>query len=108
MQQHCTVLPDLDHLKNYFGSASQILSSKLPITENNGKLANNKETMFVHPADEFEVSKKLRNNKNKKRTSEDGIINEMFKCHSPIIGPRIAILFNNCIEEAFSRLLQNS
>ena len=99
MQHHCTVLPDLDHLNNYFVSVGQILSSKLPTTENNAKIANNKETMFVYPTDEFEVAKILKNMKNKKSTDEDGISNEMLKCCSPIIEPHIATLFNNCIED---------
>ena len=55
--------------------------------------------MFVYPTDEFEVSKKLKNKKNKKNTGEDGISNEMVKCCSRIIAPHIATLFNNCIEE---------
>ena len=99
MQQHCTVLPDLDHLNNYFVSVGQILSSKLPTIENNAKIANNKETMFVYPTDEFEVAKILKNMKNKKSTGEDGISNEMLKCCSPMIEPHIATLFNNCIED---------
>ena len=101
MQQHCTVLPDLDHLKknNYFLSVLQILSSKLPIIENNAKIANNKETMFVYPTVEFEVSEIPKNMKNKKSTGEDGISNEMLKCCSPIIEPRFATIFNNCIED---------
>ena len=80
-------------------SLGQILSSNLPIIENNAKIANNKETMFVYPTDEFEVSKILKNMKNKKSTGEDGISNEMFKCCSPIIEPHIATMFNNCIED---------
>ena len=62
MQQHYTVLTDIDHLKNYFVSVGQILSSKLPIIENNAKI----------------VSKILiENMRNKKNTGEDGISNEM-------------------------------
>ena len=99
MQQNCTVLPDLDHLNNYFVSVGQILSSKLPKIENNTKIANNKKTMFVYPTDEFEVSKILKNVKSKKNTGEDGISNEMLKCCSPKLEPHFATLFNNCIEE---------
>ena len=54
--------------------------------------------MFVYPTDEFEVSKILKNMKNKKSTGEDGISDEMLKCCSPIIEPHIATMFNNCIE----------
>ena len=98
MQQHCTVLPVLlDHLNNL--CVGQILSSKLPIIENNAKIANNKETMFVYSTDEFEVSKIL-NMKNKK-SNEDGISNETLKRCSPIIEPHIATSFNNCIEGIF-------
>ena len=79
MQQHCTVLPDLDHFNNYFVSFGKILSSKLPIIEDNTKLANNKETMFVYPTDAFEVSKIVGSMKNKKSTGEDGISNEMLR-----------------------------
>ena len=98
MQQNCTVLPDLEHLNNYFVSVGQILSSKLPKIENNTKIANNKKTMFVYPTDEFEVSKILKNVKSKKNTGEDGISNEMVKCCSPKLEPHFATLFNNCIE----------
>ena len=80
-------------------SVGQILSSKLPTIENNAKIANNKETLFVYPTDEFEGSKKLKYMKNKKSTGEDGMSNEMLKCCSPIIEPQIATLFNNCIED---------
>ena len=78
-------------------SVRQILSSKLPVIESNAKIANNKETMFVYPTDEFEVSKTLKNMKNKKSTGEDGISNQMSKFCSPIIEPHIATLVNNCI-----------
>ena len=109
MQQHCVVLPDLDHLKNYFVSVGQSLSSKLPIIENIAKIANDKGTMFVYPTDEFEFSKLLQNMINKKSNGEDGISNDMLKCCSPIKEPHIATLFNNCMEEGiFFRLLQKS
>ena len=59
MQQHFTVLPDLDHLNDYFVSVCQFRSFKLPTIENNAKIINNQETMLVYTADEFEVSKIL-------------------------------------------------
>ena len=80
-------------------SVDQILSSKLPNIENNAIIANNKETMFVYPTDEFEVSKLLENTKNKKSTGEDGINKKMLKCCFPIIEPHLATWFKNCIEE---------
>ena len=52
----------------------------------------------MYPTGEFEVSKKLRDTKNKKSTGEDGISDEMLNCCSPIIEPHIATLFKNCIE----------
>ena len=90
------MLPDLDHLNNYFVSVGQILSSKLPIIENNAEIVNNKYTIFVYPTDEFEVSKIPKNMKIKKSTGEDGISNDMLKCCSPNLEPHIATLFNNC------------
>ena len=74
-------------------------SNVFSMTEKNAKIANNKETIFVYPTDEFEVSKIPKNEKNKKNTGEDGMSNEMLKCCSPNIAPHIATLFNNCIKE---------
>ena len=53
-----------------FMSVSQIVSSKLPIIENNmlkSSRIRKKETMFLCPTDESEVSKILENMKNKKK-----------------------------------------
>ena len=65
--------------------------------------------MFVYPTDEFEVSKLLKNMKNKKNTGSVGIgiSYEMLTCCSLMIEPYIATLFKKCIEEDIFPLLQN-
>ena len=46
-----------------------------------------------------ELSKILKNMKNRKSTGEGVTNNEMLTCCSPIIDHHIATLFNNCIEK---------
>ena len=76
-----------------------MLSSKLPVVDHKINITRVSKTRFLHPIDQWEVAKILKQMKNKKSYGVDGISNEILKCCLTVIEPAIAAAFNKCIEE---------
>ena len=89
---------DPDIMNGFFVSIGSMLSSKLPVVDSNINITRVSKTMFLQPTYQLEVAKILKQIKNTKSYSLDGISNETLKCCSPVIEPAIAAAFNKCIE----------
>ena len=98
-QQQVSNLPDLELMNEYVANIGSKLSSKLPEMQIKTNFDRLEKTMVVHQTNASEVTKILREMKCKKSYGEDGIINEMIKCCSPIVENFIAIAFNKCVQE---------
>ena len=55
--------------------------------------------MFLTKTDEYEAHKLMKELKNEKSISHDGISNEILKCCSPITEKYLVKAFNICLEE---------
>ena len=98
-QQKPRKMPDLENLNNHFASVGTLLSSKLqsiPFNYESRKILN---SMVIHPTDHLEVSKIIKQLKNKKSTGHDGISNEILKCCSPVVDSFLADAINKAINE---------
>ena len=90
---------DPDIMLEFFVSIGLMLSSMLPVVDIYINITRVSKTMFLQPTDHWEVAKTLKQMKNKKSYSLDGINIEILKCCSPVIEPAKAAAFSKCIEE---------
>ena len=92
-------LPNADDLNDYFVSIGPKLSAKFIDENSSYSIRNNEKRIVLHQTIESEVTKILKNLKNKKSTGHDGISNKNLKCFSPIIEGHLARAINYCLLE---------
>ena len=93
-------MPGVEALNEYFTQVGPALTSKLPNLVYVSTIRRITKTMVVKNTTTEEITKIVRNLKNKKSTGYDGISNEILKCCSPIIEPYVADVFNKCPEQS--------
>ena len=98
-QQKPRKMPDLENLNNHFAYVGTLLSSKLQSIPFNYEKRNILKSIVIHPTDHLEVSKTIKQLKNKKSYGHDGISNEILKRCSPVIDSFLADAINQDIDE---------
>ena len=98
-QQKPRKMPDLKTPNNHFASVGTLLSSKLQSIPFNYESRNILKSMVIHPIDHLEVSKIIKQLKNKKIYGHDRISNEILKCCSPVTDSFLADAINKAIDE---------
>ena len=102
-------MPGVEAMNEFFTQVGPALSSKLPNLVYVSTIPRITKTMVLNNTTTKEITKIIRNLKNKKSTAYDGISNEILKCCSPIIEPYVW----RCFQQMFgtknlSRTSQNS
>ena len=92
-------LPELEKLNDFFASVGPSLANNIKSSHCVWKIEKVLSSMVLHPTNEHEISKILRQMKNKKSTGYDGISNEILKCCSPVVEHYLAKVINKCFNE---------
>ena len=98
-QQNPQKMPDLENRNKNFASVGTLLSSKLQSIPFNYESRNILKSMVIHSTAHLEVSKIIKQLKNKKSYGHDGISNGILKCCSPVLDSFLADAINKAINE---------